>query len=150
MESLSLDALAVYGYGGLFLASFLAATILPFSSELVLGVLLAQGFSPYMTVFAATSGNVIGSAVNYGTGRVGRGMVFKKILRLSETEIDTAETRFKRYGVFSLLFAWVPFIGDPLTVAAGMLKIHFGLFLLLVSIGKFLRYIIVAFSVLWI
>lgn len=143
-----MEILAEYSYWGLFLASFLAATILPFSSEVVLGYLLTHDFSPYVTVFVATSGNVLGSVVNYGLGVLGNRIVLNKFFKLSDREIGKAENRFKKYGVFSLLFAWVPIIGDPLTVAAGALKINFILFLFLVSIGKFLRYVFVAWAVL--
>jgi len=142
------EILAEYGYLGLFLASFLAATILPFSSEVVLGVLLSHDFSPYVTVFVATTGNVLGSVLNYGLGVLGSQILLNKLFGISTLEIGKAENRFKKYGVFSLLFAWVPIIGDPLTVAAGILKINFVLFLLLVTVGKFLRYVFVAWAVL--
>lgn len=143
-----MEILAEYGYWGLFLASFLAATILPFSSEVILGVLLTHDFSPYVTVFAATTGNVLGSVVNYGLGILGSRILFKKFFKISNPEIKKAENRFKKYGVFSLLFAWVPIIGDPLTVAAGILRINFMVFLFLVSIGKFLRYVFISWAVL--
>lgn len=144
-----MEILAEYNYWGLFLSSFLAATLLPLSSEVVLGVLLTQGFSPCMALVVATSGNVLGSVVNYGLGVLGSRVFLAKFFRMSDVEIGKAENRFKTYGVFSLLFAWVPVIGDPLTVAAGVLKINFALFLLLVSLGKFLRYAFVAWAVLW-
>lgn len=143
-----MEILAEYGYLGLFLASFLAATILPFSSEVVLGVLLSHDFSPYVTVFVATTGNVLGSVLNYGLGVLGSQLLLNKLFGISTLEIGKAENRFKKYGVFSLLFAWVPIIGDPLTVAAGILKINYVLFLLLVTVGKFLRYVFVAWAVL--
>jgi len=143
-----MEILAECSYWGLFLASFLAATILPFSSEVVLGYLLTHDFSPYMTVFVATTGNVLGSVMNYGLGVLGSRMFFNKFFRMSDREIEKAENRFKKYGVFSLLFAWVPIIGDPLTVAAGILKINFIVFLFLVSIGKFLRYVFISWAIL--
>ncbi len=143
-----MEILAGYGYLGLFLSSFLAATILPFSSEVVLGVLLSHDISPYGTIFTATTGNVLGSVVNYGLGVWGSGILLNKLFGISRKEIEKAETRFKKYGIFSLLFAWVPIIGDPLTVVAGMLKLNFVLFVLLVGIGKFLRYVFVAWAVL--
>ena len=143
-----MEILAEYGYLGLFLASFLAATILPFSSEVVLGYLLSHDFNPYMTVFVATMGNVLGSVVNYGLGLLGSKIFLNKLLGISFLEIEKAENRFKKYGVFSLLFAWVPIIGDPLTVAAGILKVNFLFFVFLVSIGKFLRYVFVTWAVL--
>jgi len=143
-----MEILAEYSYWGLFLASFLAATILPFSSEVVLGYLLSHDFSPYVTVSVATTGNVLGSVINYGLGVLGSRVLFNKFFRMSDREIEKAENRFKKYGVFSLLFAWVPIIGDPLTVAAGILKINFIVFLFLVSIGKFLRYVFISWAVL--
>ncbi|MBU1340056.1 MAG: DedA family protein [Proteobacteria bacterium] len=143
-----MEILAEYGYWGLFLASFLAATILPFSSEVVLGYLLSHDFSVVVTIGVATSGNVLGSVVNYGLGFWGSRLLLDKVLGISPREIEKAENRFKTYGVFSLLFAWVPVIGDPLTVAAGILRLNFVLFLLLVSIGKFLRYVFVSWAVL--
>ena len=143
-----MEILAEYSYWGLFLASFLAATILPFSSEVVLGYLLTHDFSPYATVLAATAGNVLGSVVNYGLGILGSRVFLNKIFGISTLEIEKGESRFKKYGVFSLLFAWVPIIGDPLTVAAGVLRINFTTFLFLVTIGKFLRYVFVSWAVL--
>ena len=143
-----MEVLAEYSYAGLFFASFLAATILPFSSEVVLGVLINQGLSPSAMVLVATFGNVLGSIVNYGLGILGARLVLHQFFRLSDTERIRAENRFKKYGVFSLLFAWVPVIGDPLTVVAGVLKVNFMTFLLLVSTGKFLRYVVVCWVVL--
>jgi membrane protein YqaA with SNARE-associated domain len=143
-----MEILAEYSYWGLFLASFLAATILPFSSEVILGYLLTHDFNVFVTVFAATSGNILGAVVNYGFGFWGSNILLKKVLRVSDLEIVKAEKRFKKYGTLSLLFAWVPFIGDPLTVAAGILKIKFVLFLFLVGLGKFLRYVFIAWAVL--
>lgn len=143
-----MEIFAGYGYLGLFLASFLAATILPFSSEVVLGYLLSHDFNPYVTVFVATMGNVLGSVVNYGLGLLGSKILLNKLLGISTMQISKAENRFKKYGIFSLLFAWVPVIGDPLTVAAGILKVNFVLFLFLVTMGKFLRYVFVAWAVL--
>lgn len=143
-----MEVFAEYGYGGLFLSSFLAATILPLSSEVVMGVLLVQDFSPYGVILSATSGNVLGAVVNYGLGVYGSQIVLNKIFRMSDKEIQKAEDRFNTYGNVSLLFAWVPVIGDPLTVAAGILRVNFSLFLFLVGVGKFLRYLAVSWAVL--
>ena len=143
-----MDVLAEYGYGGLFLSSFLAATVLPFSSELALGVLIGNNYEPVFAIGIATTGNVLGSLVNYALGLGGSIFFMKKFLRLTREEMTGAEERFKKYGTVSLLFAWVPVIGDPLTVVAGALRINIYLFLSLVTIGKLLRYIVVAISVL--
>jgi len=142
------EILSEYGYLGLFLSSFLAATILPFSSEVVLGLLLSNDFTPVLTIFVATTGNVLGSIVNYCLGLLGSQILLNKLLRISANEMEKAENRFRKYGVFSLLFAWVPIIGDPLTIAAGILKVNFVLFLFLVTMGKFIRYVFVAWAIL--
>ena len=143
-----MGVLAEYGYIGLFMASFLAATILPLSSEVVLIFLLLNNYDPIFSITVATAGNVLGSVTNYALGFWGSFLLMERLLRLSQTQIARSEQRFQKYGVFSLLFAWVPIIGDPLTVAAGILKINIYLFLILVTAGKLFRYIIVGISVL--
>ena len=143
-----MEFLAEYGYTGLFIASFLAATILPLSSEAVLIFLLLNNHDPVISISVATAGNVLGSVLNYALGFWGSFFIMEKILRLSKEKIALSEKRFKKYGVFSLLFAWVPVIGDPLTVAAGVLKTNIYLFLGLVTAGKLFRYIIVVMSTL--
>ena len=145
---MGMEFLTGYGLGGLFVASFLAATILPLSSELVLGYLLLHHFNVQGVIAVATIGNVLGALTNYGLGRAGGGPLLKKIFRVSPDEIETARARFKTHGTVSLLLAWVPVIGDPLTVVAGMLKINFWVFLSLVSIGKFSRYAVLSWAVL--
>ncbi len=137
-----------FGYMGLFLASFLAATILPLSSEVVLGFLLLNGLSPTLLVSVATFGNVLGSFVNYAIGFWGSVFLVKKVLKISEDESVKAQQTFKKYGVFSLFFAWVPVIGDPLTVVAGALKINILIFFTLVTSGKLIRYVIISYAIL--
>lgn len=139
-----MEYFAEFGYVGLFIAAFLAATILPLSSELVLTALLLNGLSPTYLVIIATIGNVLGSLTNYGLGYWASKTVIQRWLRMSENEFVRAEERFKKYGIVALLFAWVPIIGDPLTVMAGILRIRLLWFLVLVTTGKFLRYYILA------
>lgn len=142
-----MELLADYHFWGLFLSAFLAATVLPLSSEVVLVLLLSEGYDPVSAVSIATAGNVLGSAVNYIIGIFGSLMILERLLGISKHQLEKAKVRFNKYGLASLLFAWVPVIGDPLTVAAGILKINFGLFLLLVSIGKCGRYVAIAWGV---
>jgi membrane protein YqaA with SNARE-associated domain len=145
---MGMEFLTGYGLGGLFLSSFLAATILPLSSELVLGYLLLHNYGVPGVLATATLGNVLGALVNYGLGRAGGGPVLERLFRVSPKEIERARHRFKTHGTLSLLLAWVPVIGDPLTVVAGMLKIRLWVFLTLVSIGKFTRYAVLSWAVL--
>ncbi len=132
------------GLGGMFLSSFLAATVLPLSSEVVLGLLLAGGYGTLPVVAVATTGNVLGSVVNYWLGLAGSQWLTRKFSRISEEELQRARERFQSWGAASLLLAWVPVLGDPLTVVAGMLRVNLWLFILLVTIGKLLRYLVVA------
>ncbi len=136
------------GYVGLFLSAFLAATILPLSSELVLTLLLVNGLNPNLLVAVATVGNVLGSFVNYTIGFWGSIFVVRKILKISEEKFERSKHRFEKYGVWSLLFAWVPVIGDPLTLIAGVLRINLLLFFVLVTIGKLGRYMVVTYMTL--
>jgi len=140
-----MEYFAELGYFGLFFAAFLAATILPLSSEIVLSVLLLNGLSPLALVTIATTGNVLGSLTNYALGYWVSLEVIKKWLKISEEEFVRAEQRFVKYGLFSLCFAWVPVIGDPLTLIAGILRIRLFWFVILVSAGKLMRYIVVSY-----
>ena len=141
-----MEYLTEWGYAGMFIAAFLAATVLPFSSEAVLGFLLLHDFDPTLTVALATAGNVLGSFTNYAIGYWGGTWLIRKVLRMNQGEMDKAAARFRKYEIWSLLFAWVPVIGDPLTVVAGTLKINFTLFTILVTAGKLARYVIIAVS----
>ena len=143
-----MEYFAQFGYFGLFTAAFLAATILPLGSELVLGALLLGGLSPVGLVTVATVGNVLGSLTNYALGYWASKGVIQKWLKMSDEEFLKAEQRFTRYGIASLLFAWVPVIGDPLTVMAGILRIRLRWFVLLVTAGKLLRYIVITYMTL--
>lgn len=143
-----MDLLAQYGYAGIFIASFLAATILPLSSEIVLSILLLNGLNPSILIVVATVGNVLGAVLNYWLGFYG-GLIFKrKFSTASESEVSTSLLRMKKYGVASLLLAWAPIIGDPLTVAAGVLRVNLVIFLFLVTIGKCGRYVVLSYLIL--
>ena len=135
-------------YFQLLIISFLAATILPLSSELVLStMLLTDSFDKYLLLVVASFGNILGSSVNWYLGK--KILIFKdkKWFPASEKQIVKSEIYFKKYGIWSLLMAWVPIIGDPLTLVAGILRVNFYTFLLLVSISKISRYIFLIFII---
>ncbi|NKB22370.1 MAG: DedA family protein [Alphaproteobacteria bacterium] len=138
-------------YSSLFLSAFSAATLLPGSSEALLtGYIATEQGSLALLLVVATIGNVAGSAVNWGLGRFFIHYRDRKWFPVSGKGFDRAARWYEQYGIWTLLFAWLPFIGDPLTVIAGALRTRFWIFLLLVSIGKFGRYIfIVAIAVSW-
>jgi membrane protein YqaA with SNARE-associated domain len=125
----------------LFLLSFLAATIFPLSSELTLVGLLSSGvYSSFLLISIASLGNILGSVFNWTLGYYLSKHINKKWFPFKKKTISNASKRFKKFGVWSLLFAWVPVIGDPLTLIAGTLKVNFMIFLLLVAVGKISRY----------
>jgi len=142
-----MDYFLELGYLGLFLSAFLAATILPLGSEVILVGLLLNGFNPASVVTIATFGNVLGSVVNYAIGFFGSAFLIYRVLKISEQNFASAKNRFEKWGKWSLLLAWVPIIGDPLTVIAGVLRMNIWLFLVLVTIGKLARYIAVSYGV---
>lgn len=131
-------------YGGLFTSAFLAATLVPGSSEALLTGLLASGHGvPGWLLLAATAGNVLGSLVNWLCGRFLARFRDRKWFPVSPRRFDQAVGWYERYGIWSLLLAWVPIIGDPLTVIAGALRVRVVPFLILVTVGKFGRYLFV-------
>lgn len=131
------------GYAGLFLSAFLAATILPFYSEAALVALgLADGFEGWLLIVVATAGNTLGALVNWCLGRFCIRWRDRSWFPVKPRQLDRATAWFNRYGVWTLLLAWLPVGGDPLTFVAGMLRVNVWLFLLLVGIGKAGRYIV--------
>tara|TARA_B110000971_G_scaffold99442_1_gene102316 strand:+ start:272 stop:688 length:417 start_codon:yes stop_codon:yes gene_type:complete len=128
-------------YLSLFILSFLAASILPMSSELTFtGLLISNNYNALGLLSSASLGNILGSVFNWVLGYYLLKYLTKKWFPFKKNQIDLASRWFKKFGLWSLLFAWVPIIGDPLTVVAGILRVKFFIFLILVSIGKISRY----------
>ncbi|MDC6479946.1 DedA family protein [Candidatus Pelagibacter sp.] len=130
-------------YLSLFAISFLAATILPFSSELTLvGLIATSNYDNLLLLIVASFGNVLGSVINWVLGFYSRNLTTKKWFPFKDKQIKNSSKWFSKFGKWSLLFAWVPIIGDPLTLVAGLLRIRFLDFIILVAIGKVSRYLI--------
>ena len=135
-------------YLSLFAISFLAATILPFSSELSLAALIATSdYDNLLLLTVASFGNILGSLVNWALGSYSRNLTTKKWFPFKETQIERSSKWFRKFGKWSLLFAWVPVLGDPLTLVAGILRVKFIDFIILVAIGKVSRYLIVFYLI---
>ena len=131
-------------YLSLFIISFLAATLFPLSSEITLASLLrVSEHNPYTLIGAASLGNILGSVFNWLLGFYLFKYINKKWFPFKERQINNASKRFEKFGAWSLLFAWLPIIGDPLTFVAGILKVNLLLFLVLVAVGKISRYLFV-------
>lgn len=136
-------------YVGLFMSALVAATILPMQSEAVLVSLLASSaYSPMVLICVATVGNVLGSVINWYLGRFLMQFRDRRWFPASQSQLDKAQRWYHRYGRWSLLGSWLPLVGDPLTVVAGVLKEPLLPFLILVTIAKGARYLILAGIVL--
>ena len=133
----------------LFGSAFLAATILPFYSEVVLFALLRGGGDPVLLVLVATLGNTLGAVVNWLLGWYLLHFQDRRWFYFSRAQIDKAQYWFQRYGFWSLLLTWAPVGGDALTLIAGVMKVRLWVFLLLVGSGKAMRYISVMYLEAW-
>jgi membrane protein YqaA with SNARE-associated domain len=132
-------------YAGLFLAALAAGSILPMQSEAALaGLLVATELSPFALVLVATVGNVAGSAFNWLLGRGVERFKHRKWFPVGEPMLERAKAWYHRWGRWSLLLSWMPVIGDPLTVIAGVMREPFLTFIVLVTVAKLARYIAVA------
>jgi membrane protein YqaA with SNARE-associated domain len=132
-------------FAGLFAAAFLAATIVPFSSEIVLATALTTSGQPWTALIAvATVGNVLGSIVNWYLGRALASEKAARLIRVKRENLTRAESWYHRWGRWSLLLSWAPVIGDPLTVVAGFLREPLWFFIPVVIVAKTGRYLAVA------
>lgn len=132
-------------YLGLFLAAFGAATLLPMQSEAVLvGMLLSDRYVISTLLAVAIVGNVLGSVLNWVLGRCVERFRHRRWFPVSEAKLAKAQQSYLRYGHWSLLLSWVPIIGDPLTVVAGVMREPFWRFLLIVTLAKGMRYLVLA------
>jgi membrane protein YqaA with SNARE-associated domain len=147
---IGLGAIAVYV--SLFVAAFVAATILPAPpSEAVLAGLIAAGRGDIVLLLTvATVGNTLGSAVNWILGRGIEVLEHKGWLPIPAERYEQGSRIFRRYGEWTLLLAWMPIFGDAITVVAGAARVHLVLFLVLVGLGKAARYVAIIAGLNWV
>lgn len=138
-----------YDLVSLFVLSFLAATLVPVGSEWLLSAMILNGSEPVAVVLTATAGNFLGACTTYGIGLWGGPFLVRRLLRIEPQTQARAERLYERYGVWSLLFSWLPVVGDPLCLVGGVLKVGFLRFSLLVLTGKIVRYAAVAGVIGW-
>ncbi|HXL00571.1 MAG: YqaA family protein [Dysgonamonadaceae bacterium] len=141
-----LDFLLNWGYIGLFVASFLAATILPFSSEVVFAGLIAAGLDIWICIIVATIGNSLGGMTAYWVGSLGKIEWIEKYFGIKREKIDKTHQWLQGKGSMMGFFAFVPGIGDVIMVALGFMRANFWKVAIFMTIGKFLRYIAVGFG----
>ena len=130
------------GLLGLFISSFIAATIIPFSSELVLSFLLANQYPLEMCLFIATLGNWLGGISSYGLGRLGEWTYIKYFTGLDKTKIKKVREKINKWKSPLAFFCWLPLVGDIFAVGLGFYKINFIKVSIWMFIGKMIRYVI--------
>lgn len=135
-------------YGSLFISALIAATLFPLSSEALLLVLLKQQHSVFLLWLAATSGNTLGSCINWYLGKECLRWQDKKWFPIKPAQLAWAQVHFQHYGLVSLFFSWLPVVGDPLTFVAGVMRVRFIIFFSIVLVGKAIRYGVVISAVL--
>ena len=137
-------------YLSLLTVSFMVATIIPFGSEMYFATLLSLGkYNSFLLLVSASIGNVLGSVFNWVCGYYVNYFIKKPWFPIRQNKIKKGTEIFNKYGKWSLLLSWVPFIGDPITFVAGTLRYSLIPFVILVSIGKVGRYLVIYLSILW-
>jgi len=137
-------------YLSLLTVSFMFATIIPFGSEMYFGTLLSLGkYNNFLLLVSVSIGNVLGSIFNWVCGYYVNYFIKKPWFPITRNKIQKGTEFFNKYGKWLLLLSWVPFIGDPITFVAGTLRYSFIPFVILVSIGKVGRYLVIYLSILW-
>jgi membrane protein YqaA with SNARE-associated domain len=138
-----------YGYLGLFFASFLAATILPFSSEVILSGMLIAGYNTTFCLLIATFGNWLGGMSSYGLGYLGNIERLEKWLGFKREKLPKFRMYISKYGSYVAFFCWLPLVGDPLAVALGLFRSNSLNVAVWMLLGKAIRYAVMAYSVVY-
>ncbi len=131
-----------YGLWGLLVASFLAATLIPFSSDALLLLMVANGFAPIDCIVVATLGNWLGGMSSYFLGYLGKWSWIEKYLRVERQKIERWHNKLEKRGAIFAFFSWLPFVGDIFAVGLGILRTNYIVIATAMLIGKFLRYVI--------
>jgi len=144
-----MESFIEWGYFGLFIASFLAATIIPLSSEIVLSVLIANNYDLSLCLFVASIGNWIGGLSSYGLGRLGSWNIIEKYFRIKKKKVHQWKDKINSFGSTLAFLCWLPLLGDPIAISLGFFRANFLLVSIWMLIGKFFRYLIWALITYW-
>lgn len=142
-----LEGFAEYGYWGLFAASFLAATILPFSSEVVFMALIALGMDIWGCIAYASVGNTLGGATCYWLGRLGKVEWLERWFKIKREKIDRTIRWLQGKGGVMGFFGFLPAVGDIMLVALGFMRANTTVVMVSMTIGKFVRYLVIGFGI---
>ena len=139
---IGMENLAEWGYIGLFIASFLAATIIPFSSELVLSILIANNYDLITSLIVASIGNWMGGLSSYLIGRLGSWDTIEKYLRVKRDKILLWKKKIDSWGGLLAFLCWLPVVGDPIAIALGFFRTNILTVVIFMLAGKFVRYFV--------
>lgn len=140
------DGLVEFGYWGLLLASFLSATIFPFSSEVVFAALIAAGYDNWTSILFATIGNSLGGSTCFYLGHLGKLRWLERWFRIKPEKIEEMVAKLQKKGAIMGFFGFLPAVGDLMLVALGYMRVSAPVAMISMTIGKFLRYVVVAFG----
>ena len=138
--------LTQYGYWGMLLAAFLAGSFFPFSSEAVIVALMATGLDPWQLMIYGTIGNVLGSVVNYGVGRMGKMEWIEKYLHVKKKDLDKAHRFLAGRGAWMGFFAFLPILGSAITIALGLMRSNIVITFIAITLGKVFRYLVLIYG----
>ena len=142
-----IQLLTEYGYLGMLAAAFLAGSFFPFSSELVMVGLMAAGLDPLLLVVYGTVGNVLGSVFNYGVGYMGRIDWIEKYLHVRKEKLERTRQFLAGRGAWMGILAFLPILGSVVTIVLGLMRANMTITFISITIGKFLRYLLLVSSV---
>ena len=137
------------GYWGMFLSAFLAATILPFSSDVIYAIMLLGNYDPFWTTVMASLGNWLGGMSSYALGYLGYWLWIDKYLGVAPVKIEKWMLRLQKFGPWPALLSWLPVVGDPIAIALGFLKLNPYAIAVLMLLGKTLRYVTIGMLILY-
>lgn len=143
------DFLIEYGPFGMLIASFIAGSVFPFSSEAVMLAMLAAGVDPWELVITASIGNVAGSMFNYGVGRMGRLDWIERYLHVKKESLDRAQRFMGGHGAWMGFFAFLPILGSAISILLGLMRANIAITLTSITLGKVMRYAIIASPFIW-
>ena len=144
-----MESFAEWGYVGLFLASFLAATIIPLGSEIVLSIMIASNYDLTLSLFIASVGNWTGGLSSYGIGRIGNWNFIERYFKISRQKIESLKIKIDDWGSLLAFFCWLPIIGDPIAISLGFFRTNFIKVSFWMFMGKLIRYLIWAMITYW-
>ena len=142
-----IELLIEYGYWGMLVAAFLAGSFIPFNSETIMGAMQMAGLDPWLLVIYGTIGNSLGGMFNYAVGRLGKLEWIEKYLHVKKKDLDKAELFMAGHGAWMGFFGFIPLLGSAITIVLGLMRANVLISAVSITFGKFLRYVIVVWSV---